>query len=391
MTRLLRPVVLALAFLSVSGAAAAAQTATVPFTFIDNRIVVSVRVNGHGPYAFVVDTGGSNVISTELARSLGLTLEAAGTGDGAGSKRAALARTSIATLTLGSLTFHHLAATAIDLREIARGIGFKRFDGVIGYDILRNYHTLFDMDAARLTFSSQPMPVPAGAKSIPFTLSDGLIHVAANLDGVAGTVVVDTGDRSSLTIFRGFANAHGFYTRYSALRSMLTGYGIGGPIYGDVFRLPHLGIFDSSVANVITRASRDKAGVFATGTEAGSIGGGVLRHFNIVYDYSQRRLTVWPSRAFAVRDTYDTTGMWLAAGSVGPQIVAVRPGGPAALAGLHVGDRIIAIHGASVRSRSVPELRHWFDTQPDGARVALTIGHPGRGSDVRTIVLHAAL
>jgi hypothetical protein len=391
MTRILRLAALTIAFAGATFGCAIAQTATVPFRFIDNRIFVAVRINGHGPYAFIVDTGAGNIISTGLAHTLGIPLRAAGSTSGAGSKRRATAHGGLATLDLGSLRFRHLGVTAIDLSEIQHGIGFARFDGVIGYDILRRFQTKVDMDGARLTLSTQPLTTPASAKSIAFTLTDDLIHVPAGLADVPGTVVVDTGDRSSLTLFRGFANAHHFYTRYSALRNMLTGYGVGGAIFGDVFRLPRLGIFDYSVDGVITRASRDKAGVFATGSEAGSIGGGVLRHFNIVYDYPGGRLIVWPSHAFLIRDRYDTTGMWLAAGASGPEIVAVRAAGPAARAGLQTGDTISAINDKPVRARSIPALRAWFDAQPPDTHVRLMLRQPSGAMALRTIILHAAL
>jgi hypothetical protein len=390
-TRVLRLILLTIALAGATFRCATAQTATIPFRFIDNRIFVAVRINGHGPYAFIVDTGAGNIISTGLAHTLGIPLRSAGSTSGAGSKHRATALGEIATLDLGSLRFDHLAVTAIDLSEIQRGIGFARFDGVIGYDILQRFQTKVDMDSARLTLSTRPLATPAWAKSIPFTLTDDLIHVPARLDGVPGSVVVDTGDRSSLTLFRGFANAHHFYTRYSALRNMLTGYGVGGAIFGDVFRLPRLGIFDHSVDGVITRASRDKAGVFATGSEAGSIGGGVLRHFTIVYDYPGQRLIVWPSHGFETSDRYDTTGMWLATGTSGPEIVAVRAGGPAASAGLKIGDVISAINGATTRARSIPDLRAWFDAQRAGTRARLTVRSASGHVTVRPIFLHAAL
>jgi hypothetical protein len=68
--------------------------------------------------------------------------------------------------------------------------------------------------------------------------------------------------------------------------------------------LPRFGIFGWTIRGVVTRASRDRGGVFATASEAGSIGGGILRRFDVVYDYPARRLLVWPSGKFSLTDRY---------------------------------------------------------------------------------------
>jgi Aspartyl protease len=293
------------ALLGVARTDAGATATSVPFRFEDNRVFVSCYVDGKGPYAFVVDTGaGSVVVSTELARTLKLPLRAAGTTSGAGSRSPRIWRTELASFAVGGIRFRGVRAAALDLEEIRQGIGFRRFDGIVGYSVLRRFRVKIDMDASLLTLDTAPIAVPASARSVPFTLEDELIHVPAAIDGIPGTVVLDTGDRSSLTLFRGFANAHDVYGRYPARRNAVTGYGVGGPVYGDVFTLPRLAIFGWTIQGVVTRASRDRGGVFATASEAGSIGGGLLRRFDVVYDYPGQRLLVWPSRNFSLKDRY---------------------------------------------------------------------------------------
>lgn len=50
---------------------AAAFHSSVPFSLVDNRIVVSARINGKSGYAMIVDTGASGVLITpSAARSL---------------------------------------------------------------------------------------------------------------------------------------------------------------------------------------------------------------------------------------------------------------------------------------------------------------------------------
>ena len=50
------------------------DAAAVPFQLIDNRIFVETRINGGGPYQFIFDTGGQNILDPVAAHELGLAL-----------------------------------------------------------------------------------------------------------------------------------------------------------------------------------------------------------------------------------------------------------------------------------------------------------------------------
>jgi Aspartyl protease/PDZ domain len=383
---------LVLVFAHAPAQGGAATSTTVPFAFVDNRIFVPCSIGGKGPFSLLVDTGASGVlISPAVSAALGLTVRSAGTTSGAGSRRATIGTAELAVLAVGGMRFRHVRAVVLDLGEIRRGIGFPRFDGIIGSSILRGLRTRVDMDTARLTLSTAAIVPPPGARAVPFELADELIRLPARIDGLQGTVVLDTGDRSSLTIFRGFARAHRIYDRPTGVRNALTGFGVGGPVYGDVFRLRDLDVLGVGIPGVVARASRDRGGVFATASEAGSIGGGVLRRFNVIYDYPARKLLVWRSRAFAATDRYDPAGMWLSLGPRGPVVTALRPGGPAAAAGLRVNDVLLAVDGRSVAVASLPALRDGLNARPDGAQVRLTLRRAPDISVVRTLTLHQAV
>jgi hypothetical protein len=140
-----------------------------------------------------------------------------------------------------------------------------------------------------------PLTTPKNAGTVPFTVdSNGLIQVPAAVDGVHGTFIVDTGDRFSLTLFRHFARENDFY-RDAPVRGAITGVGIGEPVYGDVLRTT-VSLFGTTIPDVVTRASRDRGGAFAFGAQDASVGSGLLKRFNVVYDYPDRRIVAWPSR-----------------------------------------------------------------------------------------------
>ena len=179
-------------------------------------------------------------------------------------------------------------------------------DGIVGYSILKQFATFVNVDAGTLSFSKTSPVLPTKATTTSF---EGVVPVIqAKIDGVATAVLVDTGDRSSLTLFGPFAKRHAFYGRYPSKKNIITGYGIGGPIYADVFTLPNLFVLGTHLKSVITRASRQKSGAFASSEEGGSVGTGVLKRFNIVYDYPHHAIIAWPSKYFTKLDVFIQPG-----------------------------------------------------------------------------------
>lgn len=358
----------------------AATSTSVPFTLFDNRMLIGVTLDGSGPFTMIVDTGSESlVITPSVARRLGLATRPAGSTGGAGSGTSALSRSRVGNVGIGAMRFDNLPADVIDLSPIQRAIGFPQLDGVIGYSILRKLRAGVDVDAGRLTLSYAPLPVPKAAVSTPFTIEYGLISLTAAVDGVEGRFIVDTGDRWSLTLFKHFAQANDFY-RNAVVRNAITGIGVGGPVYSDVLRTS-LSVFGSTIPDVVTRASRDRGGVFASGRDDASIGNGLLKRFNIVYDYPDGEMIAWPSRFYAASDRYaplvldhgtlrvddsatDTTlpgtattlprhgvfGAAVAQAPGGVRVVTVIAGSAAAAAGVQQGDVIRAIDGRPVTS-----------------------------------------
>jgi hypothetical protein len=336
----------------------------VPFALQDHRIFVRAYIGKAGPFAMIVDTGsGGLCITPEVARRLGLHLKPAGslTGAGAGSQTAM--KTTIGGLRVGDVAFASAPAFVIDFSRIRRGIGLSRFDGVIGVDQLRRHRVVVDMDERRISFAGAIVAVPDGATQTPFSSAGGFLDVPAAVDGVGGTFIVDTGDRSQLTLFRGFSETNDF-PHFATVRNALTGYGVGGPVYADLLRTT-LQAFGTTSADVTTRIPLAHTGGFASTKEAGSIGNGYLERFNVVYDFPQQRMVTWPVRS-AVADTstfrlppvpqsprgplarHALFGAAAVQKPGGVTLSVVTPNGPAYAAGLRPGDIVRSMSGRSI-------------------------------------------
>ncbi|HEY1682718.1 MAG TPA: aspartyl protease family protein [Candidatus Tumulicola sp.] len=345
-------------------ALAAALSNGVPFTLQDHRIFVRAYIGKAGPFAMIVDTGsGGLCITPEVARRLGLHLKPAGslTGAGAGSQTAM--KTTIGGLRVGNVAFASAPAFVIDFSRIRRGIGLTRFDGVIGVDQLRRYRVVVDMDERRISFADAIVAMPDGATQTPFSSADGFLDVPASVDGVRGTFIVDTGDRSQLTLFRGFSETNDF-PHFATVRNALTGYGVGGPVYADLLRTT-LQAFGTTSADITTRIPLAYTGGFGSTKQAGSIGNGYLERFNVVYDFPQQRMVTWPMRS-AVADTstfrlppvpqsprgplarHALFGAAAVQKPGGVALSVVTPNGPAYAAGLRPGDIVRSMSGRSI-------------------------------------------
>jgi hypothetical protein len=298
---------LLLAALIAAAAAPSAGQTTIPYTYFDNRIVVECKIDGEGPFAMILDTGSPTIaVTPEVAAKLAVAVQNAGTVTGAGNNAAKNGRAAIARLSLGNLTFTSLHADVLDLTEIRTKLHFPRLDGIIGYPVLKQFATFVDVDHKTITFAGTAPPAPLNATTTRF---EGVLpEIHAVIDGITGKVLVDSGDRSSLTLFGPFAKQNGFFGRYPSRENIVTGYGLGGPVYADVFTLPVLDVFGMHLTNVVTRASRQTGGVFASRADSASIGTGVLKRFNIVYDYPHSTIVAWPSKYFTTPDRFVPPG-----------------------------------------------------------------------------------
>jgi len=371
------------AFIALVSAAVAAAGFVVPFRMIDNREFVDAYVNGKGPYAFVVDTGSVTLITPEVAAAAGVASVDAGLSGGVGEKREPMRDAVVDRLAFGDVTLTKLAVSVGSLRAVRDAIGFARLDGIIGSDVLRRYRTRIDGIGAGTMQLSDAAPVGI---AVPFRVVDNQIVVAGSVNGIAGDFIVDTGDRSTLTLFGPFVEKHGLGSAKGVVA--VTGWGIGGPVRARVTRAdfaagPLVG------RNIVARQSLQRAGAFTDSRFAGSIGNGLLKNYALTFDYGARRIYVAPSAATRQPDAYDRSGMWLRRVPAGFEVAGTVSGGPADDAGLHAGDVLVAVDGEPAAAVDLIALRARLSATTIKT-VRVRVSHPGGANDavltLRTLV-----
>jgi hypothetical protein len=367
-------VALSLFLLAASAAAARAQGASsnltfeggdsfsVPFELVDNRVFVDVWLEGRGPFKFILDTGGYGGMSVETAKRIGAKLGNEVEGRGAGESVVKAWETSVKETRIGGAGGRGSKAGLIlkdqdfhvfDFSDMRHVFGSEVFDGIIGLPVFSQAVVRVDYEGRRLTFTKPSSFTYCGAAaSVPFELERFLPIVRGEVDGLSVRLGLDTGDRSAFTLKGPFVEEHGLREKYAPKVEAVTGWGIGGPIRAQVVRVASLRFAGFEVRAPVTRLSLQKSGAFAAGDTAGNIGGAILKQFAVTFDYARRRLYFEEGRGYGRRDTYDRAGLWLSRSADGRafEVYDVVACGPAAEAGLKVGDLVVAVDGRGAES-----------------------------------------
>lgn len=364
---------------------AGGKTSTsLPFELVNNHIYVDAMLDGR-PLKLLFDSGGANVVTRTTAGQLGLKLEGAAQGRGAGEKTEEISFTKVGELRVGDVILRDQTFFVFPLESMERVEGIP-FPGLIGFEVFKRFVVRVDYEKRLLTFTLPDAFTPsAGAVAVPFTFDEHTPQVEGKIDGVAGTFTIDTGSRSSLTLNRPFAEKNGFLAKLAAAPEMTTGWGVGGGFRGKIARAGLLELGDVKVPAPVIDVALVEKGAFADPYLAGNVGGGVLKRFTVTFDYGRQKLWFEPNGSYAVPDTYDRAGVWLNRDDAGYRVADVLAGGPAAEAGLKAGDLIVALDGRSAIEILLNDARQRLKDAP-GTRVRMTV-RSGEATREVTVVL----
>lgn len=265
------------------------------FVYHDHRIMLPVVVEGE-TLSLLFDTGGSNVLDTAVATKLGLRTVSAGTAGGAGDGRIPMQRVAGINYRVGSIEMVEQDFIVLDLSPIKRAFGFERLDGVVGFELLQKYGVTIDYARRQMTLQPLETFAPKG-RHVPFRLERRKPLIQGAVGDVATEFLVDTGDRSSFTLFSKFANAHRLTDTFAPV-AVISGVGLGGPIPARLGTLPAVSFGSSPQivsCDVNARLPTTKKDWFARSKLGGSVGNGLLQRFVVSFDYRRRRMTLSPA------------------------------------------------------------------------------------------------
>lgn len=164
-------------------------------------MMVQARVNGAGPFWFIVDSGAPrSVLDPTLAAELKLGVSGHGSTTGAGQGPVTYAYSQPVTIAIGGDSYES-TPFVLDLRQAPLP---KEVRGLIGAELfVRNVVTI-DPSAQRISwFASDRAPRPARAATLPLRTEGGKLFIRARIEprqglGIDRELRIDTGSESSV-------------------------------------------------------------------------------------------------------------------------------------------------------------------------------------------------
>ena len=277
----------------------------VPFEAQGNWMVIPVSINGSRPLRFVLDTGaqGTSLRNSDMADTLNLeitgTMAVRGAGGGGAGRAASIAEH--VTFNIGGIELSNghlvLSPPSSGPKSVAT------HDGVIGRIVFATLVVEVDWERHVLRLSKPASYKYQGSGTIvPLTFDEGGRPYAIASVGIADEklvpvkLVVDTGGGHALSLDAG--SRPEIKAPESAPKVVL-GRGASGEITGSSGRVRKFQIGGHTLADVPAVFPDSSSGTAGVGGRNGNLGAGVLRRFNVVYDYSRKQMIVEPNKDFA--------------------------------------------------------------------------------------------
>jgi hypothetical protein len=359
---------------------------TVPFEFLNGHIFVRVFVNDKGPFRFIVDTGGNNILVPSTAKALGLRVEGQEPSRGAGAKTAVSGLAHVNQLKVGEAVFRNEEVFVLQFEPDAVE-GFH-VDGMIGFPVFRRL-------VARVDYGNRTLELikpaafrsPANAIPVKFVFYDQLPQVVGAFEGLPGKFDIDTGSRTELNLTKPFVDRYSLREKNPKGVVFVDGWGVGGPVQSYEIRGSDLQLGPVTIRNVLASLAIHNGGSFSDPNYAGNVGSALLKRFVVTFDYDNQVMYLKRlPEPVADSDEFDRSGMWVNALNGGFQVMTLTSGGPAENAGIKVGDVITAVNGVPVESSKLSEFRAQMRDDPPGTVVKLTIKN-AKGSRVIPLML----
>lgn len=243
---------------------------TVPMHLDHGVIFFDARVDGKGPFAFILDPGAGGAITGDTVRTLGMHADA----------DTVEVDLSIGAAHIGRLAVPVLPGDGTELYPKHDPAG-PPIAGALGPDILDRFALRIDYLARTLTLTPlDKFKYQGPGKALPIVFHDVIPLITASADGVSGLFAYDVRAPGKLMLYHPFLERHGFLKRYG-----VTPDADHTLVQGTLHALQLAGVtLDDQPANFAGFTT----GKFAATDEAGLLGYGVLSQFVTTIDYRDR-------------------------------------------------------------------------------------------------------
>jgi hypothetical protein len=317
-----------------------------PFEFVaGTRIFVRATVNGRSVLAMLDSGASSPVLDRRFATSLGLSAKSDLTGEGAGGSTQYSVVQGV-TVKLGDLTWNGGDVVAIDLSAVEKQVGHP-LPMVLGGELFRDAVVEIDFKRRRIAFHD-----PSSYRTVPNAHAVALTPAGENqaisvlVEGRPAKLLFDLGNAGAVDLFPRFWEQPGFADNRRTSTTFAGG--VGGMSVQQVTLLRTITLGGAAFKGLPSRLEdRQSSQDARSGDLDGNIGMGVLSRFHLVVDFPHHRVLFAPPVDVSTPFRVNHGGLTLQPGPTGSKVLYVAPKSPAAIAGVNVGDVIVAVDGRS--------------------------------------------
>lgn len=258
--------------------------------------IIAAKLNGKGPYPFILDTGGHNILTVPMARQLGLRTAGKGFSTGAGAGSTATEFTKVKTVMIGPAVMSAQPFTVLHLNlGMARnGQREQPIAGILGLELFERFAVTIDYKNRAVTLRSLPQSTYAatGVK-VPLCFTSDMPLARATLDEHSGWFGVDTGNNTDLIVFQHWAESNGLAAGYQTGQKIDSS-SVGGNMELRVARAKSFQIGGKELGSINILLASEDTGSLSARFEAGNLGNSILSRFRVTFDYRSEAMYLEP-------------------------------------------------------------------------------------------------
>lgn len=359
-----------------------------PFEIHNNLIVIPVIFNDVLKVNFILDSGVRTGIIFEkfITDYLGVDYTRRISIMGAGEEKIVEAVVA-SNLTVGLPGVKAYGQSMLvlmeDYLELEKQLGYP-VHGIIGYEIFSRFVVDIDYSDKVITLYEPEHYKPSNwRKSLPIDIIDTKPYLTAPIwmddtTKVEGKFLLDTGASHALVLHKD--SDEKIYLPSKNIESIL-GKGLTGIITGHLARIKKMKLAKYELDDIVVSFPDENSYSDSLLVEErnGTIGGEILKKFDIAFDYFNERIYFRRNGYFRDSFEYNMSGIDLQ--GVGPEyntitVAAVRKNSVGEEEGIHKGDTVVAINGYYGKSLTLKRAYALFNSK-DGKNIRMIIKKDG--------------